>query len=129
MKRSFLIITVLGALLAGNIVMAEENQISTALKAVGAAQNGAGVAQGLFDVGKSLNSMGIDGTIAFRTALSLLANSGVVAKDSPEWNMLDVLWTTSEKHLVITCANDPTSENANKVNITLGRPYKHCIAQ
>ncbi len=102
---------------------AQEGDIYSALNAVAASQDGEGIAQGIIAVGNTLTAMNVDQTIAFRTSLSLLLASSHVQEDSPEHEMIQVLWIETGRHLIRLCTIDNSREVVGKVNVEFGRPF------
>jgi len=102
---------------------AAEPDIYAALNKVTASTDGAGIAQGLAEVGQNLINMNTDETIAFRTSLSILLASGQVPEDTAERDMVNVLEQATTRHLLSLCSVDRSPETVIKVNTELGYPY------
>lgn len=120
--RTLFVLIVAAASLA-SMAKAEENDIYAALNKVVASEDGAGIAQGLVEVGKNLTAMNVDETIAFRISLSLLIESGQVPNDTTEREMVNVLGQATGQHLLQLCAVDKSPGTVSKVNVELGFPY------
>jgi len=103
---------------------AEESDIYYALNKVTESQDGAGIAQGLIEVGNTLTEMNIDQTIAFRTSLRLLIASGQVQKGTAQREMVNTLGQVTGWHLRSLCSIDRSRETVVKVNTELGKPYR-----
>ncbi len=119
-----LFVLIVAASSFASMAKAEENNVYAALNKVVASEDGAGIAQGLIEVGKNLTDMSVDETIAFRISLSLLIESGQLPKDTAEREMVNVLGRATGQHLLRLCSIDKSPETVVKVNLELGRPYR-----